>query len=95
MKTGNIADRDKTARYENDAGEVTTFYRLMMAKKGGATVGKAEDVQAHGVCAYRYEGELFRPVHPEWIAEVRESDLTYAEIAEREDAGKAEPALTP
>jgi hypothetical protein len=87
MNTGNIPERDKSARYENDAGDVTTFYRLMMTKKGGDVEKVEDDTFGGNVAAYRVDGELFRAQHPEWITEVRESDTTIAEVRERHVQG--------
>ena len=79
-----IAEYDQSARLENDDGEVTTFYQIMMKQKGGGDVEKAEavmeDDDGNGIHAYRVEGSLFTPVNPEWIAEARNTDEPIARI---------------
>ena len=81
------AEYDQSARLENEDGDITTFYQIMMKQKGGGDVEKAEvvmeDDEGNGIHAYRVEGSLFRPVNPELIAEARNSDEPIGRIRER------------
>jgi hypothetical protein len=81
------AEYDRSARLENDEGVVTTFYRIMMKRRGGGDVEKErvvmEDGDGDGIHAYRVEDSVYYPVHPEWIAEARDSDTPFAEIRQK------------
>lgn len=77
------AEYDQSARLESESGAVTTFYQIMTKKKGGGDVEKAEVVledDGEAVHAYRVEGELFTPRHPEWIIEARTTDASIGEV---------------
>ena len=90
MRDGNIREYDQSARLMSEDGVLTTFYRIMMKTKGGGAVEKAEvvteDRNGKGIHAYRVEDDVFYPVHPEWIAEARDSDSSFAEIRKKHDA---------
>ena len=81
------AEYDQSARLENNEGVVTTFYRIMMKKKGGGDVEKAgivtEDGDRKGIHAYRVEDSVYYPVHPEWIVEARDSETPFGKIRQK------------
>ena len=85
-KESRYAEYDQSPRLENDEGVVTTFYRIMM-KKGGGDVEKAEvvmkDADGKGIHAYRVEDSVYYPVHPEWIAEARDSETPFGKIRQK------------
>ena len=90
MRDGNIRDYDQSTRLESEEGVLTTFYRIVMKKKGGGDVETAEvimeDEEGEEIHAYRVEDEVFYPIHPEWIAEARDSDMSMAEIRRKHNA---------
>ena len=81
------AEYDQSARLENEDGVVTTFYRIMMKKKGGGDIEKAgvvtEDGDGKEIHAYRVEDSVYYPVHPEWIAEARDSETPFGKIRQK------------
>ena len=82
-----FGEYDQSARLENEDGDVTTFYQIMMKQKGGGDVEKAEvvmeDDDGQGIHAYRVENSVYYPVHPEWIAEARNSDTPFGKIRQK------------
>ena len=87
------AEYDQSARLVNDEGVVTTFYQIMMKKKSGGDVEKVEvvmgDRAGNGIHAYRVEDSVYYPIHPEWIAEARDKEISFAEIREKHGAGES------
>lgn len=90
MRVSNIREYDQSARLVSEDGVLTTFYRIMMKRKGGGDVEKAEvvteDSNGKEIHAYRVEDDVFYPVHPEWIAEARDSETPFAEIHKKHNA---------
>lgn len=86
-KDSRHAEYDQSARLENEDGVVTTFYRIAMKKKYGGDVEKAEvvmeDADGKGIHAYRVEDSVYYPVHPEWIAEARDSETPFGKIRQK------------